>query len=48
MKKVAVIGVNGGWSSEKLAEAIEDLTGFRCLIDLTHITCQLETGRFFF
>jgi ribosomal protein S6--L-glutamate ligase len=37
MKKIGIIGVPGGWSSEKLADKAEELTGFRLLIDPEYI-----------
>lgn len=44
MKKIGVIGVTGGWSSEALADAVEKKTGFRCLIDMDRICLDLRTG----
>jgi ribosomal protein S6--L-glutamate ligase len=41
-KRVGVIGTPGGWSSEKLATALEERTGFRALIDLETIKFDLE------
>ncbi len=38
MKKIGVVGVPEGWSSESLADEIEKLTGFRLLIDLEHVS----------
>ena len=43
--KVAVIGVPGGWSSEALADALEQRTGFRCLVDMSEVCCDLEAGK---
>ena len=48
MKKVAVVGVPGGWSSELLSDALEELTGFRCLVDLSKVSLDFSTGRVFF
>ena len=45
MKKIAVIGIPGGWSSERLADTLEMETGFRCLIDMGKVRLDLDTGR---
>ena len=45
MKKIAVIGIPGGWSSERLADTLEKETGFRCLIDMQKVRLDLDTGR---
>jgi len=45
MKRVAVVGVPGGWSSERLADAIADDTGFRCVIDMKTAAMDLHTGQ---
>jgi len=45
LKKIGVVGVPGGWSSEKLAEVLAELTGFRCLVDLSGVHCDLDSGR---
>lgn len=45
MKKIAVIGIPGGWSSERLADTLENETGFRCLMDMKTVRLDLETGR---
>ncbi len=47
MKKIAVIGVPGGWSSELLADTVEKKTGFRCLVDLKTLVLDLAEGRVF-
>jgi tetrahydromethanopterin:alpha-L-glutamate ligase len=47
MKKIAVIGIPGGWSSERLADSLEMETGFRCLIDMTKVRLDLDTGKAF-
>lgn len=41
MKKIAVVGVAGGWSSETLADALAQRTGFRCLVDMEHARLNL-------
>ncbi len=45
MKKIAVIGIPGGWSSERLADTLEMETGFRCLIDMQKVRLDLDSGR---
>jgi hypothetical protein len=35
--KIGVVGVPGGWSSERLADSVEKKTGSRVLIDLEKI-----------
>ncbi|TVM17366.1 GAK system ATP-grasp enzyme [Oceanidesulfovibrio indonesiensis] len=42
MKKVAVFGVPGGWSSELLADTVKAETGFRCLVDPETVALDLE------
>lgn len=44
MKKIAVIGVPGGWSTEKLADAVHAQTGFRRVIDMADVALDLHTG----
>jgi len=45
MKKIGVVGVAGGWSSESLADALAERTGFRCLLDMEMASLDLERGR---
>lgn len=45
MSRVAVVGLEDGWSSNYLAETFEKLTGFRCLIDPARVSCDLSAGR---
>ena len=47
MKKIGVVGVPGGWSSEGLADAVHQRTGFRLLIDMSRVTLDLEQGTAF-
>lgn len=47
MIKIGVVGVPGGWSSEKLADAICARTGFRLLIDMRRIALDLTSGKAF-
>jgi len=43
MKRVAVVGIPGGWSSERLADALENETGFRRIIDMREVYMDLDT-----
>jgi ATP-grasp enzyme of GAK system len=45
MKQVAVVGIPGGWSSERLADALENQTGFRLIIDMKDVQLDLDAGR---
>lgn len=42
MKKIAVVGIPGGWSTERLADAVEARTGERILIDMAGVRMNLE------
>lgn len=44
MKRIAVVGVPGGWSSERLADALAQRTGYRLLMDPDHLGIDLETS----
>ncbi len=46
--KIGVIGTPGRWSSERLADAVEAKTGFRCLIDLELSRSDLHGGKVLF
>ena len=43
-KKIAVVGTPGGWSTERLADALAARTGFRCVVDMARVACDLERG----
>lgn len=43
--KIGVVGIPGGWSSEKLADAVAARTGSRILINITRIDACLLTGK---
>lgn len=43
-KKIAVIGIPGKWSTEVLADALEERTGFRLVLDMAEIHADLETN----
>lgn len=45
MLKIGVIGTGGGWSSEKLADAVAAKTGYRLLVDMEKVAVDLTTGR---
>ncbi len=45
MRKIAVVGIPGGWSSEKLAAALLEKTGFRFLINMAEICFDVATGK---
>lgn len=42
---MAVVGIADGWSSERLLDALEERTGFRCLVDMAEVRCDLASGR---
>lgn len=44
-KRVAVIGTPGKWSTEVLADHLERMTGYRCVVDMHDVVLELETGR---
>jgi ribosomal protein S6--L-glutamate ligase len=43
-----VVGVPGGWSSEQLADAFNELTGYRLVVDLSRVRLDLSQGRAFY
>ncbi|WP_165856259.1 GAK system ATP-grasp enzyme [Marinobacter sp. JSM 1782161] len=43
--RIAVIGTPGKWSTEVLADHLEQRTGFRCVVDMADVVLELETGR---
>uniref|UniRef100_A0A7C4EL59 GAK system ATP-grasp enzyme n=1 Tax=Fundidesulfovibrio putealis TaxID=270496 RepID=A0A7C4EL59_9BACT len=47
MKKIGVVGISDGWSSEVLADACRKLTGFRLLLDMDKAVLDLERGTVF-
>ena len=44
-KKIAVVGIPGKWSTEALAGALEQRTGFRLVIDMADVAADLTTGQ---
>jgi tetrahydromethanopterin:alpha-L-glutamate ligase len=46
--KVGVIGIPGKWSTETLADAVEEKTGYRLVIDMAEVSLDLERQRLLF
>jgi tetrahydromethanopterin:alpha-L-glutamate ligase len=44
-RKIAVVGIPGKWSTEVLADAVEDSTGFRLIVDMAEVTHNLSTNQ---
>jgi ribosomal protein S6--L-glutamate ligase len=44
-KKIAVIGIPGKWSTEVLADAIEEKTGFRLVMDMREVSADLAAKK---
>lgn len=42
--RIGVVGIPGKWSSETLADALHERTGFRMLIDLSRVSVDLHRG----
>lgn len=42
--RIAVVGIPGKWSTETLADALEQKTGFRLVVDMQHVSADLSTG----
>jgi len=42
-KKIGVIGIAGGWSTEKILESVEQETGYRILIEMNRIRYDSDT-----
>lgn len=45
MMKIGVVGIPGGWSTERLADAVEQKTEFRLVIDLEKVALDLDSGK---
>jgi len=43
--KVAVIGIPGKWSTEVIADALEQKTGYRLVVDMADVSADLQTGQ---
>jgi len=46
--KIGVIGIPGKWSTETLADAVEERTGYRLVIDMGEVSLDLEQQRLLF
>ncbi|HDN69422.1 MAG: GAK system ATP-grasp enzyme [Gammaproteobacteria bacterium] len=46
--KIGVIGLPGKWSTETLADAVEERTGYRRVIDMSEVSLDLERQRLLF
>mgnify|MGYP000143737301 CR=1 FL=1 len=44
MFKIGTIGTKGGWSSERLADTLGKINGFKLLIDMKELDLDLQTG----
>lgn len=42
--KIGVVGLPGKWSTETLADAVEEKTGFRLVIDMNKVSLDLESS----
>ncbi|MBF0480398.1 MAG: GAK system ATP-grasp enzyme [Desulfovibrionaceae bacterium] len=47
MKRVGVVGIPHGWSTQRLLDALEQKTGQRVFIDMAGVRLDLEDGRAF-
>ncbi len=43
--RIGVVGIKGGWSTEKLADVLEELTGFRLIIEMSGVRLDLPSCR---
>lgn len=43
--RIGVVGTVGGWSSEKLADTVKRLTGYRLLVDMNHFSLDLSNRK---
>lgn len=46
--KIGVIGIPGKWSTEVLADRLEERTGFRAVIDMSQVELRLDTNQLMF
>ena len=46
--RIGVVGIPGKWSTEILADAVEQRTGFRLVIDMASVALDLENRRLLF
>jgi ribosomal protein S6--L-glutamate ligase len=47
MKRIGVVGTEGGWSSERLADEVARQTGYRLLVDIARVRLDLQAGKVF-
>lgn len=45
MRKIGVVGVQGGWSTERLADAVAEATGYRLVIEPAKVRLDLSAGK---
>ncbi len=45
MTKIAVVGLPGKWSTEVLADAVEERTGYRLIVDMSEVILDLDASR---
>ena len=48
MLKIGVVGTQGGWSSEKLADTVGELTGFRMLVEMKKVAFDFTEGKAYY
>jgi ribosomal protein S6--L-glutamate ligase len=46
--KIGVVGTPGGWSSEKLADTVAEMTDYRLLVDMAGLSLDMSEGRAWF
>ncbi|MGO2234944.1 GAK system ATP-grasp enzyme [Marinomonas sp.] len=46
--KIGVVGIPGKWSTEVLADRLEERTGFRAVIDMSKVELRLDTNQLMF
>ncbi|RNF51596.1 GAK system ATP-grasp enzyme [Marinomonas hwangdonensis] len=46
--KIGVVGIPGKWSTEVLADRLEEQTGFRAVIDMSQVELRLDTNQLMF
>ncbi len=46
--RIGVVGTRNGWSSEKLADTVEQFTGFRLLVDMDKVCVHLNINKAYF
>lgn len=46
--KIGVVGTPGGWSSERLADAVAERTGFRMLVEMDRVRVDVNQGAAWF